>query len=423
VNNRIVKVIANNKKRIKKLLPVGMLRMAKKVYLNHLMKQYKKEPIDENVVRQMEPGINLIGDIAAEIGLGQSMRLVANELELSRYPFGIYDFWLEGNVRRGDHTFAHRIRTDYPYRINLFHINFQEIGLAYLYLDKNIWKNHYNIAFWLWEIEEFPKEHLAAIRFFDEIWTPSEFASNSIRKVTDKPVHTIPYYVLADQDASCDRAYFGLPENQFLYLIMYDTNSTSARKNPIGALEAYQKAFPVEKENIGLVIKMNNPTEKDIAAIREQTKGYHNIYFITEILDKPKVNSLIAAVDVFVSLHRAEGFGLVMAEAMLLKTACVATNWSSNTEFMNAECACMVSYEKTKIQETAGNYKKGYQWAEPDVKEAAAYMRRLYEDEAYYSTLVEHAKESVQVTLGKERIVSMLENRVEEINGLLCVDR
>ena len=110
--------------------------------------------------------MNLIGDIRAEIGLGQSMRLLANELELSKIPFGIYNFQLDGNVRRGDHSFEHRMREDYPYRVNLFHVNPQEVGLAYLYLNKDIWRDRYNIAFWLWELEEFPQEYQEAIKFF-----------------------------------------------------------------------------------------------------------------------------------------------------------------------------------------------------------------------------------------------------------------
>lgn len=179
--------------------------------------------------------------------------------------------------------------------MNLFHVNPQEIGLAYLYLNKDIWRDRYNIAFWLWELEEFPQEYQEAIKFFDEIWTPSEFASSSIRKVTDKPVYTLPYYVTAGKDENCGRADFGLPEDKFLYLIMYDTNSTMARKNPVGALDAYKKAFSVEDEHVGLVIKMNNPKQEDLEVLREQTKGYQNVYLIAEVLDKPKVNSLIAA--------------------------------------------------------------------------------------------------------------------------------
>ena len=144
------------------------------------------------------------------------------------------------------------------------------------------------------------------------------------------------------------------------------------------------------------------------------------IYFITQTLDKIQVNSLIADVDVFVSLHRAEGFGLVMAEAMLLGTVCVATDWSSNTEFMDKESACMVSYRKVEIQKTSGNYKKGCVWAQADVEEAAGYLRRLYEDRAYYEQLVVRAKIKIEECLGKDRIVELLESRMAEINGLLC---
>lgn len=419
MKEKFIKIIIKNKQVLKKIVPIGLLRAMKQKSLSNLMKQYSREPIDVTEYKKMQQGVNLIGDIRAEIGLGQSMRLVANELALSKYPLAICNFQLGGNLRRGDHTFDAYMRKDHPYRINLFHINPQEAGHAYLYLDKEIWKNRYNIAFWLWEIEEFPKEHIEALRFFDEIWTPSEFASSSIRKVTDKPVCTIPYYVVAGKDEKYDRASFGLPDDKFLYLIMYDTNSTMARKNPVGALNAYKKAFPVENENVGLVIKMNNPTEEDLAVIRKQTEGYHNVYLVTEILDKPVVNSLIAAVDVFVSLHRAEGFGLVMAEAMLLGTACVATDWSSNTEFMDSDCACMVSFKRTTIQKTSGNYKKGYQWAEPDVNEAAEDMKHLYENPAYYKKIVQHAHEHVEELLGRGRIVGMLEKRLEEIESLL----
>lgn len=413
--NIFAKAVADNKQIIKKILPMGMLRAVKKKYLDRLIRKYEKKPMQIEEFRKKEFGVNLIGDIRAEIGLGQSIRLVANELELSGYPFGIYDFQLGGNVRRGDTSWDHRIRENYPYAVNLFHINPQEVALAYLYLNKDIWENHYNIAFWLWELETFPEEYIETLKFFDEIWTPSEFAGNSIRKVTDKPVYTIPYYVLAEADGKFDRAYFDLPQDKFLYLIMYDTNSTMARKNPVGALNAYKKAFPEENPDVGLVIKVNNATEEDLGIIRQQTGNYRNVYFITETMDKIKVNSLIANVDVFVSLHRAEGFGLVMAEAMLLGTVCVATDWSSNTEFMDAASACMVPFHKVEIKETSGNYKKGYRWAEPDVDAAAADIRRLYEDLEYYQKLKEYGEKKIESVLGKERIVGMLENRLEKI--------
>lgn len=415
MSGKIAKIILTNKKWLKKILPVGLRQKWKQCYLNRVMDKYQGTPIDKQEFEKLLPGVNLIGDIRAEIGLGQSMRLVANELEVSGCPYGIYNFQLNGNVRRGDHSFDDRISNDYPYRINLFHINPQETAYAYVYFDKAIWKNHYNIAFWLWELQEFPKEYLGAIRFFDEIWTPSEFTSDCIRRVTDKPVYTMPYYVVAEREAGCGRRFFGLPEDKFLYLVMYDTNSTMERKNPLGALEAYKRAFPEEKPDIGLVIKMNNPAERDLAVIRAQLEGYRNVYFVTEILEKPQVNSLIACVDVFLSLHRAEGFGLVMAEAMLNGTVCVATNWSSNTEFMNPDVACMVDYKMTELDKDSGPYKKGSRWADPDIAQAAEYVLKLYKDTDYYRRLVKNAKEYIGVRLGRERVSTLLRKRADEL--------
>lgn len=405
----------NIKNILKTIFPTRFLHHMKMLYLDSVMKKYNAEPVNKEIYEKMPDGVNLIGDIRAEIGLGQSMRLVANELEHSKYPFGIYYFQMGGNIRREDHTWDAKIKEDYPYKINLFHINQEAVGTAYLYLDKNIWKNHYNIAFWLWELEEFPPEHKNAIRFFDEIWTPSEFASRSIRKITDKPVVTIPYHVTADSDSRFDREFFHLPEDKFLYLVMYDTNSTMARKNPQGAVEAFKTAFTPADDNVGLVIKMNNPLEKDVEVIKAQLKGYKNIYFITEILDKVQVNSLIADVDVFVSLHRAEGFGLVMTEAMLLDTVCVATNWSSNTEFMNSDVACMVDYKKIPVETEDDIYPDGNTWADADISQASDYMKRLYEDKDYYKRLQNNAKQYINEKLGLESIVKQMEVRLEEI--------
>lgn len=416
---KIYKFIMDRKYLLKKLLPIGLLRVIKEFVVSMKMRAYERKPLKKEVFLQKELGVNLIGDVKAEIGLGQSVRLIANELNLSKYPFTVYDFELGDNVRRQDLTWAHKIAKDYPYAVNLFHINFSEVGLAYMYLDPAIWEDRYNIGFWVWELEEFPKKHIEALKFFDEIWTPSEFASNSIRKITSKPVKTIPYHVTVECDDKYDRKHFGLPEDAFLYLAMFDTNSTMSRKNPIGAIDAFKNAFDKKDKSVGLVVKMNNPKQESIDYLESILDGYENVYYISKVMDKEEIYSLIKNVDVFVSLHRSEGFGLVMAEAMLLKTACIATNWSSNIEFMNDEIACMLPYTMTEIKVTDGCYEKGGIWADPDVDVAAKYMKKLKEDTVFYNTMIEKAYESISVQLGGERIASMIENRLEEINKIV----
>ena len=121
--------------------------------------------------------------------------------------------------------------------------------------------------------------------------------------------------------------------------------------------------------------------------------------------------------DVFVSLHRAEGFGLVMAEAMLNGTVCIATNWSSNTEFMNKDIACMVDYSFITLEKDMSPYRKGAKWADANTDEAADYMKRLCSDRAYYDDLSKKAKEYIEDKLSMESVKNLFINRIEEIRN------
>lgn len=397
-----------------KIFPMDFLRQAKKRILNHPMQEIYAYQLKPFVPGNRPKGINLIGYIQGEIGLGQSCRLVAAGLEESGVPFVICNQRI-GNMRNEDHSWDHKISTQMPYAINLFHVNPYELPIVCMNLTSSAWDGRYNIAFWLWELEEFPPEWCFAINCFHEIWTPAEFVSESIRKVTDKPVYTMPYFLQASADPTMDRKRFQLPEDVFLFLTMYDCNSTMERKNPMGALRAFKKAFSPKDTKVGLVIKVNNPTEEDLSKIRQELKGYENIWLLSGVYTKPEINSLIADADVLVSLHRAEGFGLVPAEAMLLGTPVIATNWSANTEFMDAKTACMVDYTLVPIQEDCGPYHKGQRWAEPNLDQAAEYMRKLYEDVEFYHSISKLGKASVERILGKEQAAKKIRNRVDQI--------
>ena len=363
-------------------------------------------------------GINLIGFIRGAFGLGQGSRLLAEAVDATELNWTAFSYEnLYEGINYDDNTWSHKISNTFMYNINLIHINALEFSLVCSQLGKSFRRGRYNIAFWLWELDVFPSQWVDAINLVDEIWTPAEFISSGIRKITNKPVCTIPYPVSAPVDESIDREFFNLPKDKFLYLCMFDTNSCIERKNPFGAISAYKLAFPVENPDVGLVIKAIYPSNEELDEIRRQLEGYNNVYFILETLPKNQVNSLIACSDVFVSLHRAEGFGLVLAEAMLLGTPVVATNWSANTEFMNSDVACMVSYEFVTIEKDLWriSYKKGSRWAEPDLTQAAEFMKRLFEDRVYYQSIAHNAKEFISDKLDKKRIASLIASRINEI--------
>lgn len=401
---------------LKKILPQKFLSQVKNnmldKQLNTILTQ-KRLPFE----RESYPdGINLIGLVRAEMGLGQSCRLMASMIDHTKYPLMLYDFNLGSELLRSeDHSYDDKISDELKYNVNLIHINPDEMKLLYTRMDRGNFDKHYNIAFWLWELEDIPKSWQTYFPMLDEIWTPSEFISNSLRKVTDLPVRTIPYCVKAPVKDEYSRSYFGLPEDRFLFLAMYDSNSTRERKNPMGAILAFKTAFERGNKNVGLVLKINNARDEDITLLKSMLEGYDNIYYITKTMSKVEVNSLIKDVDVFISMHRAEGFGLVMAEAMLNGTPVIATDWSSNTEFMNQDVACMVDYTFVTLKEDFPPYKAGAVWADPNPDTAADYMKKLYSQPEFYREKAQKAQTYIADKLSMSKAVELIEKRMEEI--------
>lgn len=418
ISNILLSLTNKWKPLLLKLFPYELLKkikgeMIKKSF--HKMLKIEIEPFNRS---KYPDGINLIGNIKAETGLGQSCRLLADELKATGIPYSIYQYNQLGAMSDGEYSqYEDKISDELPYNINLIHINPHELGLAFQQTHKTIWNGRYNIGFWLWELEDFPEEWIPCFHCMDEIWTPSGFITNCIQKKTDLPVITVPYHVSLDipeKEKNEYRKAFGLPEDRFLFLMMYDRTSMTERKNPKAVIEAFKTAFSAE-DKAGLVIKINNPSDKEITAIRSLISENQNVYFITEVLPRHEVNELIYCVDAVVSLHRAEGFGLVLAEAMYLGTSTIATNWSSNTEFMTDETACMVDVELVTLKEDIGSFKKGSRWADPDVRQASEYMRRLYDNVGFGESIALRAKEHINKCLSMEQVVRCIKERIEDI--------
>ena len=297
--------------------------------------------------------------------------------------------------------------------------------VAYLSLGKDVWDYRYNIGYWAWELETFPEEWLPAFKLVDEVWTPSDFVTNTLKKYTDKPVVTVPHCIEPVASAQYGRKHFNLPEDKFLFLIMFNSGSVMERKNPLAAIKAFKQAFLKDEatknkyKDVGLVIKISESElsaddEKIISSIVDKED---NIYFMCGQINKTEVNSLLKDVDVYVSLHRSEGFGLVMAEAMYLGTPVIATAWSGNTEFMNDDTACMVGYDMIELDKDYDVFKKGNVWADAHIDEAADYMVRLYEDKEYYNTKAVNGQAYAREHLAYKRSADIVSERLRQIHS------
>lgn len=236
---------------------------------------------------------------------------------------------------------------------------------------------------------------------------------------------TVPHCIEPVASAQYGRKHFNLPEDKFLFLIMFNSGSVMERKNPLAAIKAFKQAFLKDEatknkyKDVGLVIKISESElsaddEKIISSIVDKED---NIYFMCGQINKTEVNSLLKDVDVYVSLHRSEGFGLVMAEAMYLGTPVIATAWSGNTEFMNDHTACMVGYDMIELDKDYDVFKKGNVWADAHIDEAADYMVRLYEDKEYYNTKVVNGQAYAREHLAYKRSADIVSERLRQIHS------
>ena len=248
-----------------------------------------------------------------------------------------------------------------------------------------VFADRYRIGFWAWELPVLPPDWIEALPLFHEVWAGSPFVAQAIARAaegSDVRVRMVPYPLPDTSAARADRERFGWRGGELAILCMYDVRSTAARKNPLGAVEAFQRAFTPGEPGARLVVKVNAPGG-DTALPEELTgriAGWSNITVLVAELSDDETDGLLASCDVFVSLHRSEGFGLSIAQAMTLGRAVVATAWSGNADFQRGGVV-EVPYAMVPARDPSGRYEApDVLWAEPDVDAAAAALRRFADD-------------------------------------------
>jgi glycosyltransferase involved in cell wall biosynthesis len=265
----------------------------------------------------------------------------------------------------------------------------------------------YRIGYWAWELPNLPADWVNIASLFHEIWAPSRFITEPLKqalKGKGPVVRRVPHPRPSLEGLAIDRARFGMADKVFTFLCMYDVHSSAVRKNPMAVVKAFQLAFDPLRTDVALLIKVVAADESRscVADLTDTLCGWPNIRLMTDMLSDEDANVLIGSADAFVSLHRAEGFGLSIAQAMAWGRPVIVTGWSGNMDFCD-EGAATVGFELIPVSDPDGPYQiyaaPGQVWADPDVEDAARKLRAFADDPAEARALGERGRRHVNKVL------------------------
>ncbi|MFL5295205.1 MAG: glycosyltransferase family 4 protein [Phenylobacterium sp.] len=333
--------------------------------------------------------IRIVGYFQASHGIAASARLAARAFEALGVP-----------VERLDVTDA---KLDWEGRLTapvnagawIFYLNPPELLAALACLGPRQLRGP-RYGYWAWELPKAPARWRKDAALVDEVWAPSRFTADALLGAAS-PVRVVPHPMFMEDYARVRPA----PRRaRFQGVSVFDFNSSLARKNPEGAIAAWREAFG-DDPTCELTFKTQNGDQFPDALGKLRADAPANVRIVDEVWPYEDVKRLIAGADVLVSLHRAEGFGLTLAEAMAIGTPVLATGWSGVMDFLDVDNALLVPSTQVKVKDPQGIY-AGQSWADPDIDAAAGELKRLRDDPALGKRLGRAGRERVRRQLSPE---------------------
>ena len=357
-------------------------------------------------------GVNVVGFFRAEFGQGEAARRVVEALRRAEVPFSALTY--DRVPHRQQHPFEADSEARYPSNIlclNAEHLlQFVQDGGAALLRRRS------SAGLWFWEGSRLPRELRPALDLVDEVWVASDFVGEAIAAETSKPVLTFPLPVLVPKGPALTRADLGWPEDAFVFLFVFDFFSTLERKNPLGLVEAFTRAFP-EPGRALLYLKSINGDRApaELRQVRDAIRGRPDILLSDGYVEGERLAALTAHCDCYASLHRSEGFGLTIAEAMALGKPAIATGYSGNLAFMDEGSSYLVPYTLTALEQAVGPYPAGTVWAEPDLDAAAALLREVHDHPQQACERGEAGRRAVAERQSLDRAAAFVVSRLPDL--------
>lgn len=325
-------------------------------------------------------GVNVAGYFSSELGVGESARLIVAALDTVEIP--LLPVRVPGAPpSRQDHPYTTIPASAARFPFNLICVNADGLPDFHQAVGRRFFAERYNIGIWWWEVGRVPEPLRSSFELLDELWVGSEHVARAFAAESPVPVYTVTHPVIRPRVVPLERESLGLDAARFVFLFMFDYNSVFERKNPLGVIDAFVRAFPAGS-GAALVIKAINgdhdPTNRE--RLRRATDAHPDIQLLEGYLSAGDNHALIAACDCYASLHRSEGFALTPAEAMALGKPVIATGYSGNLAYMTPSNAYLVDYALVRIGPGNAPYPADGDWADPDTEHAARLMRKVFDN-------------------------------------------
>jgi glycosyltransferase involved in cell wall biosynthesis len=361
-----------------------------------------------NTVVGRRPNVHIVGSHKSGTGMGAVGRRYARAVESA----GARAFMRDPGVTEHDAAAPHGLA------INLICSPIASYFATRSGLGEDFFRGRYNIGVWLWELATFPERWYDRFAYFDEIWAPSSFIASVLAPVSPVPVLRIPMPLQpeVEGDRARGRQILGLSPAEFAYAFVFDFHSRAERKNPLGVIDSFRRAFSAG-DSVRLIIKCSHAdfNREYFSEMQTRATGWPISIFDGD-WNTREIADLIAACDCYVSLHRAEGIGLPIADAMAAGKPVIATGWSGNMDFMNVANSYPVSYELVKLDRNVAHYPAGEIWAEPSLEHAAEMMRHVFEHREEASAHGARARKDIDAAYSDHRVAALIARRMDLIS-------